>query len=112
MSDETPLEVDVHAVKAMQDSDTDFLLIDCRETSEYEHVKIDGSMHIPMSETPARVAEIEPHKDKPIIVHCHHGGRSMQVTNWLRNNGFPQAQNMAGGIDVWSQEIDSSLPRY
>jgi len=111
MSD-TPLELDVQAVKAMQDSGDPFLLIDCREASEYEHVKIEGSVHIPMNETPARIAELEPHQDGPIVVHCHHGGRSMRVTQWLRSNGFPQAQNMAGGIDAWSLQIDTSLPRY
>jgi len=112
MSDASPIEVDVHAVKAMQDSGKPFLLLDCREQSEYDHVKIEGSVHIPMNETPARVAELDGYKDQPVIVHCHHGGRSMQVTNWLRGNGFPQAQNMAGGIDEWSTEIDTSLPRY
>ena len=107
-----PIEIDVQSVKSMLDNATDFLLIDCREVSEHEHCRIEGSQLIPMNETPDRVSEIEAHSSKPIVVHCHHGGRSMQVVNWLRANGFPQAQNMVGGIEAWSCEIDPSVPRY
>jgi rhodanese-related sulfurtransferase len=45
-------------------------------------------------------------------VHCHHGGRSLRVTQFLRQRGFAQAQNMAGGIDAWSLRIDPTVPRY
>ena len=61
---------------------------------------------------PERVGEIEMHRDRLIVIHCHHGGRSLRVARWLRENGFQHAQSMAGGIDEWSQEIDSSVPRY
>ena len=64
-----------------------------------------------MREIPARISELGP-KDTPIVVHCHHGGRSQRVMQFLRQQGFDQAQNMAGGIDAWSLEIDSSIPRY
>ncbi|MEM6366009.1 MAG: rhodanese-like domain-containing protein, partial [Planctomycetota bacterium] len=46
------------------------------------------------------------------VVHCHHGGRSMQVTQFLRQKGFSHVQNMAGGIESWSLEVDSAVPRY
>ena len=59
-----------------------------------------------------RIDELEAHRDGRIVVHCHHGGRSMQVTQALRSMGFEQTQNMAGGIDAWSQLIDDSVPRY
>jgi rhodanese-related sulfurtransferase len=52
------------------------------------------------------------HRDRRIVVHCHHGGRSLRVANWLRGQGFEQAQSMAGGIDAWSTEIDPAVPRY
>jgi adenylyltransferase/sulfurtransferase len=51
-------------------------------------------------------------RDKPILIHCHHGGRSMQATQWLRRNGNDRVANVAGGIDAWSQAIDPSVPRY
>ena len=111
-SDQPFIEIDVQSVKSLLDSDTDFLLIDCREVAEHQHCCIEGSQLIPMNETPDRLAEIEAHSGKPIVVHCHHGGRSLQVVNWLRANGLPQAQNMTGGIEAWSNEIDDSVPRY
>ena len=107
-----PLEVTVQHVQALRDSEADFLLLDCRERDEYETARIDGSVLIPMSEIAQRAEELAPHKDRNIVVHCHHGGRSMRVTQWLREQGYTQAQNMAGGIDAWSLQIDSAVPRY
>jgi rhodanese-related sulfurtransferase len=107
-----PIEVDVLEVKSLQDSNAEFLLLDCREPSECEFVSIGGSSKMPMGEIQQRVGELESHKNSRIIVHCHHGGRSLQVANWLRSQGYELAQSMAGGIDSWSTQIDESLPRY
>jgi rhodanese-related sulfurtransferase len=68
-------------------------------------------MHIPMREIPSRLSELGA-KEGHIVVHCHHGGRSLRVTQFLRQQGFEQAQNMAGGIDAWSVEVDAAVPRY
>ena len=106
------IEIDVTEVKQLQEEQVEFLLIDCREQDENEFCRIAGSQLIPMNETPNRGAELEPHRDSRIVVHCHHGGRSLQVVHWLRSQGFQKAQNMSGGIDVWSQEIDQAVPRY
>lgn len=109
---DTPLEIDVRSVKAKLDASEDFLLVDCREPDEHTTAHIAAAKLIPMSQFTDRVNELEMHRDKPIVIHCHHGGRSMRVTRWLRENGFAQAQSMAGGIDQWSQEIDPNVPRY
>lgn len=90
----------------------DFLLLDVRETDEYAVARINGSLLLPMSELANRVGELEQHRERLIVVHCHHGGRSLQITRVLRNNGFGKVQNMAGGIDAWSQLIDNSVTRY
>lgn len=108
----TPLEVDCQAVKKKLDAGEAFLFLDCREPSEYATARIAGTTLIPMGEITGRVAEIESYRDSEIVVHCHHGGRSLRVTNWLRQQGFTKAMNMAGGIDQWSQVIDPSVPRY
>ncbi|MEM9589021.1 MAG: rhodanese-like domain-containing protein [Planctomycetota bacterium] len=109
---ELPLEVDVHHVQKLLSSNEDFLLLDVREENEYAVAMIDGSTLLPMSQIRDRLSELEPHREKLIVVHCHHGGRSMQVTQALRSQGFTQVQNMAGGIDDWSQQIDPTVPRY
>ena len=51
-------------------------------------------------------------KERPLIVYCHHGMRSMRATLWLRQQGFDQAQSLRGGIDLWSELVDPSVPRY
>ena len=107
-----PIEIDVATVSSMLDNQTPFLLLDCREQQEYDLVHIEGSTLIPMNEIPSRVAELADHKDGPIVVHCHHGGRSLQVTHWLREQGFHNTQNMTGGIDQWSLEVDPDVARY
>jgi rhodanese-related sulfurtransferase len=55
---------------------------------------------------------LEPYRHQRIVVQCHHGGRSLRVTHYLRGQGFDQAQNLSGGIDAWSVAIDPSVPRY
>lgn len=107
-----PIEVDCRHVKGKIDAGEKFLLLDCREKTEYDTVKIPQAVLIPMSEIQDRVGELTAYQDLPLIVHCHHGGRSLRVANWLRGNGYPQAQSLAGGIDDWAIEIDPSLPRY
>jgi rhodanese-related sulfurtransferase len=108
----SPLEMDCRSVKAWRDQGKTFLFLDCREPSERVTACIDGTTLIPMSELGSRVGELESHRNEAIVVHCHHGGRSMRVTNWLRQQGFVHVTNMAGGIDEWSQQIDPSVPRY
>lgn len=107
---DAPIEISVREVKTLLDSGDKFLLLDCRQPDENEFAKIEGAVLIPMHEIPERLAEIEPFRDSPIVVHCHLGGRSLRVTQWMRQNGFPQTQNMTGGITQWSAEIDPSVP--
>jgi rhodanese-related sulfurtransferase len=107
-----PWEIDVHAVATRLRASDDMLLIDCREPDEYNVVHIEGAELMPMSQLAGRAHELDPQRGRPIVVHCHHGGRSLRVVKWLRDHGFPTAQSMAGGIDAWSLEIDPSKPRY
>jgi rhodanese-related sulfurtransferase len=105
-----PIEIDCRTVQALRATGEDILLIDCREADEYARVRIEGAMLIPLREMPQRADELAPHRR--IVVHCHHGGRSLKAADWLRQNGFASAQSMAGGIDAWAIEIDPKLPRY
>jgi rhodanese-related sulfurtransferase len=107
-----PIETDCRSVHEAQVADEDFVLLDCREADEFALVNIAGAKLIPMSELASRIDELKPWRDRRIVVYCHHGGRSLRVANWLRGQGFDQAQSMAGGIDTWALEIDRSLARY
>lgn len=87
------------------------LLLDVREKWEFETAHIDNSLLMPMGDVPSRAhAELDP--DEPIVVLCHHGMRSLNVTMWLRAQGFEHVQSLAGGIDAWSRSIDPSIARY
>ena len=110
MSD-VPIEIDVTDVKRLLDEQA-IVLIDCREPNEWETAKIDGAVPMPMRNWQEECSRLTDFAGKPLVVHCHHGGRSLRVANWLRENGFPNAQNMTGGIDAWSSKIDPSVPQY
>jgi rhodanese-related sulfurtransferase len=90
------------------------VLLDVREPWEVQTacVSEDGFklLSIPMREVPARLAELDP--DQPIACLCHHGVRSLQVANFLVQNGFAEVVNLQGGIDAWTHEFDPSVPRY
>ncbi len=95
---------------AMRDAGEEFVLLDVREPDELERAAIAWALPIPMGEVPERLAELP--ADRPIAVLCHGGFRSARVTAFLNANGFPQAVNVAGGIDAWSHTIDPSVPVY
>jgi rhodanese-related sulfurtransferase len=104
-------EISVADVKSMRDAEQEIIVLDVREPWEIDVACINGSKHIPMGDIPARFnQELDP--DDHIVVVCHHGVRSMNVTAWLRQQGFEKVQSLRGGIDRWSREIDSSVPLY
>jgi rhodanese-related sulfurtransferase len=105
---DTPLEIDVATAARLQREGA--LLLDVREAAEVATCAISGSQHIPMGQIPGALADLP--KDRLILVQCHHGGRSLRVTQFLRANGFSQVSNVAGGIEAWAVEIDPTLARY
>jgi rhodanese-related sulfurtransferase len=109
---EDPLEISAAEVKALLDAGEPFQLVDCREPLEAEYASIEQAQLIPMSELAERLEELQPFQQSRFVVHCHLGGRSLQVAHWLRQQGFTRAQSMAGGIEAWSLEVDRSIPRY
>jgi rhodanese-related sulfurtransferase len=86
-------------------------LIDVREPWEYQTAHIEPSTLMPMGDVPGRAhQELDP--EEHLTVLCHHGQRSLNVTAWLRNQGFENVQSLRGGIDAWSAEIDPKVARY
>ena len=105
------LEITVDQLKQQLATEHPPLLLDVREPWEFEAAHIPGARLMPMSEVPGRAFQ-EFDEDQPIAVLCHHGARSLSVANWLRQQGFSNAQSVAGGIDLWSRVIDPSVPQY
>jgi len=103
-------EIQAEEVKRLRDEGEEFTFLDCREPWEHQTAHIEGTKHIPMQDIPARIQELDP--DEHIVVICHHGVRSMNVTAWLRQQGFEKVQSVAGGIDRWSRTIDPKVPTY
>jgi rhodanese-related sulfurtransferase len=104
-------EVTPRQVKAMLDADADFVLLDCRTAGERATAKIEKTIFLSLQELPSKMGDLELFADEPIIIHCHHGRRSMQMAHVLRGQGY-NVKSMAGGIDLWSIDIDPSVPRY
>jgi len=114
MSDSPAIEISAaDAALALRDTPPDArMLLDCRTPEEHATARIAGSLLLPMQELPERLGELEAWRTKPVIVHCHHGVRSLRVTNWLRERGFAAVSSMQGGIDAWSTDVDKNVPRY
>jgi rhodanese-related sulfurtransferase len=86
------------------------LLLDVREGWELAIASLDGVLHIPMGEIPARLDELAPERE--IVVLCRSGGRSATVARFLQQQGYRDVWNLAGGILAWSEQLDPSLTQY
>lgn len=90
----------------------DFVLLDVRTDEELALARLDPCLHIPMHQIEDRIAELDHHREREIIVLCHHGIRSGMVTAFLLREGFRRARNLGGGIERYSVEADPSIPTY
>lgn len=91
------------------------MLVDCRRDDERRLASLAGSIHVPMPLVPEWIEELREDPSlasREMIVHCHHGVRSLQVVGLLHAAGFTAARSMAGGIDWWSVSVDPAIPRY
>ena len=113
-SADTEKEITVEQVKQMLDEKHAFKLIDVREPSEYEICKIDAAALIPLGDIedkdPAKLNGLN--QDDEIVLHCKAGVRSMKALKALEEMGFRNLKSMRGGINEWSEKVDSSVPLY
>jgi rhodanese-related sulfurtransferase len=90
------------------------VVLDVREPAEWRIASVQPGnftlLPMSMGTVPARLQELDP--ETPVACLCHHGARSMQVAQFLLNQGFAQVVNIAGGIDAWAVEIDNTIARY
>ncbi len=95
-----------------QAGDDDFLLLDVRNQDEFERARLEGSILIPVDELPERLDELAGHRESPLIVMCHLGGRSERACKTLLAAGFRDVTNLEGGIEAWSLTVDANVERY
>ncbi len=105
-------EISPLQLKQKIESKATLYLLDVREANEVAICMLDGANHIPMNLIPLYLDKIPDEVD--IVIYCHHGVRSLNVANYLVENGFDSdfLYNLTGGIDAWAQLIDPSMPKY
>ena len=103
-------EIEPAELRARLDNGNDVYLLDVRNPDEFAICKIDGATLIPLPQLLEGMHQLDSARD--IAVYCHSGIRSAQAVNFLRSIGFSRVKNLRGGIDAWSREVDSSVPRY
>jgi adenylyltransferase/sulfurtransferase len=102
-------QLSVKEYKRRIDSGEDLFLLDVREPYEYQIAQIGGTL-IPQNDVPNRLAEIP--RDKEIVVQCRSGARSQRIAELLKQQGYTQVVNLAGGILAWADEIDPKVQKY
>jgi len=102
-------QMTVKELKQRLDAGDNVLVLDVREPYEYQIANIGGTL-IPQNDVPQRLAEID--RDREVVVHCRTGGRSQRIAEFLKQSGYSNVANLAGGIHAWSDEIDPSIPKY
>jgi molybdopterin/thiamine biosynthesis adenylyltransferase/rhodanese-related sulfurtransferase len=104
-------QISVETLKKKIDAKEDFFLLDVREPHEIPIANL-GAPFIPVGELEKRIGELAAHKDHEIVVHCRSGARSQKAALILKNAGFKNVENLAGGILAWADKIDPTMPKY
>tara|TARA_Y100000589_G_scaffold312871_1_gene333645 strand:+ start:43 stop:417 length:375 start_codon:yes stop_codon:yes gene_type:complete len=99
--DNSPWEVTPQEVHQLVHKGEDFLLLDCRTSMEWEDGSIHNAIHLPLQQFSTRFNEIETHREKPIVVFCKSGNRSVIVAKFLQLAGFRHVRSMSGGYEQW-----------
>ncbi|MAF26638.1 MAG: molybdopterin-synthase adenylyltransferase MoeB [Gemmatimonadota bacterium] len=103
-------DLSVEEVSRRLESGEDLVLLDVRMPEECGICSLPGAVAIPLPHLTERVGELDPARE--VIVYCHVGIRSAHAAGILRSAGFRKVWNLAGGIDAWSDRVDSTIPRY
>jgi adenylyltransferase/sulfurtransferase len=102
-------QITVKELKARRDAGEDIFLLDVREPYEFQIAQIGGKL-IPQNDVPQRMAEIP--RNREIVVHCRSGARSQKIAEFLKQSGYNDVVNVAGGILAWADEIDPTVQKY
>ncbi len=96
-------------LKGWLDAGETLTLLDVRSPAERATAKIEGSTLVDGDNIDELMALP---KDTKVVIYCHHGMRSFQAAQHFTQQGFRNVHNLEGGIDAWSAEVDSTVPRY
>ena len=110
MNAEIPHEITVQRLSEIITAGSSLTILDVREPKELAICKFENSLDIPMQNVPANLENLR--DTELLVVVCHSGMRSWQVTQWLRQQGIENAPNLDGGIDSRAREIDTSMSTY
>lgn len=100
-------DITVEQMKERLDSGEKLFILDVRQPDEYAAAKFDDAVLIPLNELPGRIGELDATRE--IIVHCRMGGRSASAAAFLRQRGFRDVKNLAGGIMAWASRVDPTM---
>lgn len=79
------------------------IVLDVRDDAEFASGRIADAKHIPLAALPERLAELKKYKDKPVLVNCQRGMRSIKACDILRKAEFTQVHNLQGGLNAWTE---------
>ncbi len=105
-----PFDITPEQLKARLDRGEELTIVDVREPHEYQINQLPNSILIPLGQVASRLNELNPEEE--IVVHCKMGGRGAKAVDLMRKAGFSKVKNLKGGIDLWAQKVDPSMPRY
>jgi sulfur-carrier protein adenylyltransferase/sulfurtransferase len=104
-------QISVEELKRKLDAKEDVFVLDVREPHEVPIANI-GAALIPLGQLEQRIGELAAYKDREVVIHCRSGSRSQKAALILKNAGFTQPENLAGGILAWADKIDPTMPKY
>ena len=91
-------------LKSKMDKEDSLTVIDCREQDEWDTEHIEGALHLPLSSFEQGIEEIKNLKDRPIVLQCRSGRRSLRACKILSDKGFEELYNLEGGILSWIEQ--------
>ncbi len=109
-SDGPPRDVSPRELAERLQRGEDVMLVDVREPHEWQIARLPGATLVPLRTLPARIQDLD--RERTVVLYCHHGARSLHALELLKRSGFTRLQNLRGGIDAWSRDVDPALPRY
>jgi rhodanese-related sulfurtransferase len=110
LPDPPPLEITPLQLAALREAGAAHAIVDVREAWELEICGFPGALHLPLGELAQRAGELP--AERPLVMVCHTGQRSLLATHYLRQAGLGRATNLRGGVEAWALTVDPAMARY